>query len=203
MERLFKKKYLLSQLCGLASALFILDACRPSPKNEKEESQTIIVEYREALASADSSWQVMIKSDDAKIDNMSRLADELKLIDGADTALLRSTQENIGKLKLLRYSKENMGESGKIDQYDSSCTSAFEMLRKEISRNPKAIQYQLVNQLKNEITVADDSVLFYRKSYDKQADRINHLLSRDKEGILKKEATQFKQNPLPVFRLKP
>jgi len=168
-------------------------SCKPDAKKDESANNT---GTSKALQSADSSWAAMMRSDDAKMANMKRLASELQLLEGADSVALKRIHSKIDSLPAYRYEMENL-ENSRIDKYDEVCTAAISALKTEISRIPKATNYQIVNQLVSEITAADDSVLFYRKAYDSSADRYNSLSGTGKESA------EGSGKKLPVFRVIP
>ena len=176
-----------------------LVACKNNTNQNQENSVT---SFDLTLAKADSSWNLMMKSDDSKLDDMNRLAEELLLIENCDSASLIQAREQILDLRKIRYTKETLGEPGLIDRYDSLTTAAIGLLRAEISRNEKAGHYQLIEQLKSEIITADDSVLFYRKGYDSFASMLNEEMQKNKATSLP-AIEGMKNGRLPLFRLIP
>jgi hypothetical protein len=183
----------------LIFVFFCLAACKNNSNQNKENSPTIIGVN---IAKADSSWNLMMKSDDAKLDNMIRLADELLLIENCDSASIIQARDQILGLRKIRYTKETLGEPGLIDRYDSLTTAAIGLLRAEINRNDKAGHYQLIERLKSEIITADDSVLFYRKDYDYFASILNEELKKNNKAALP-AIEGLKNGRLPLFRLIP
>jgi hypothetical protein len=175
-----------------------------SRSNTQKQTRDVVIEdFRYNLTAADSSWQVMMNSDDGKIQNMDRLVSELLLIDGSDSVSLLAIRSGIEGLKKERYSKYNIRKTGIIDRYDSLTTSLIVTLKKEVSRNPKAEQFQIVNQLVSEISLADDSVLFYRKEYDRFADRLNLSMKKNKKKLKEEFQGIDSITSYPVFRLIP
>jgi hypothetical protein len=181
--------------------LFIAVSCRQP--SGKAGTDAILIEFRQNLSGADSSWHVMMNSDDGKIQNMERLTAELLLLDACDSSSLMKIKTAISGLKEMRYNRQNLREPGRIDQYDSACTALITALKQEVSRNPKAEQFQIVNQLVNEVSVADDSVLFYRKEYDRFADKLNISLKENRKKLQSEIRQPDSLKPFPVFRLVP
>ncbi|HPI09935.1 MAG TPA: hypothetical protein PLK63_02795 [Catalimonadaceae bacterium] len=91
--------------------------------------------------------------------------------------------------------------SRNIDKYDSITNQVIQKLRNESNQNPNAIKYQIVNQLFSEIQLADDSVLFYRKEYDRTVDSFNNFLKTRKKDLKKSGINVDSLQPYPVFRL--
>lgn len=189
----------------IVSSLFLLFAGFYSCKNSgsKDKPNPEVLEYSKALTSADSCWMKMIASDDNKFHNMMRLTEELLLIDGCDSQAVQLVKIEIEKAQNLRYSRERIGEKGAIDRHDSLTDQSLASLRKEVARNPNAVSFQIVNQLVSEITQADDSVLFFRKEYDHQIDKLNQLLKSKKKEIAQGIPSVDSIESFPVFRLNP
>jgi len=143
----------------------------------------------------------MITSDDNKIENMNRLVRELQMIDGSNAESLNSTALEVQKLSGQRYDQKTMKFSRNIDKYDSITNQVIQKLRNESNQNPNAIKYQIVNQLFSEIQLADDSVLFYRKEYDRTVDSFNNFLKTRKKDLKKSGINVDSLQPYPVFRL--
>ena len=185
----------------LLSSLGGFFSCKNSGPKDKPNPE--VLEYSKALSSADSCWTKMIASDDNKFHNMMRLTDELLLIDGCDSQAVQLAKIEIEKAQSLRYSRERMGEKGAIDRHDSLTDLTLASLRKEVARNPNAVSFQIVNQLVSEINQADDSVLFFRKEYDHQIDKLNQLLKAKKKEITQGIPSVDSIESFPVFRLNP
>jgi hypothetical protein len=176
-------------------------ACKPPVK--KEGSSKVVLDYSSSISKADSCWAIMMLSDDNKISNMQRLAKELMLVDGSDSLALEKIKSSIEQLPGQRYNRISMGAKGSIDRYDSLCTAALSSLRKEVSKNPNAVQFQIVNQLLSEVGQADDSVLFYRKEYDRCAEKLNLLLKNHGKVISAEIPEADSIKAFPIFRLVP
>ena len=149
----------------------------------------------------DTTWQKMTNSDVNKFGNMTRLVQELKLIDGSESKILDSIDSQIKKLDQIRYTARNISESKRIDQFDSVTNLIWSQLRKEVLKNKNAEKYQIVNQLVSEIQQADDSVLFYRKDYDRKVDEFNAFYKKNKKELKQTYADFDQLKPYPVFRL--
>jgi len=186
---------------AIACLLLITVSCRQP--SGKAGTDAILVEFRHNLSGADSSWRVMMSSDDGKLQNMERLTAELLLLDACDSSSLMNIKKAISGLKEMRYNRQNLREQGRIDQYDSACTALITGLKQEVSRNPKAEQFQIINQLVNEVSVADDSVLFYRKEYDRFADKLNLSLKENRKNLQGEIKELDSLKAFPVFRLVP
>jgi len=178
----------------LVSALALLAAgCNKQPKtgNDTEEDAAFLVEFHKVKA--DSLWQGMMASNNAKIANTAYF---LKVASDflPDTIRLAALQTENEQLKAKRYTQIDLRD--RIDSYDSAENHILQGLGDLFNTYP-AIQIVNTSKALEEIKAADDSVLIYRYMYDKEADAYNMAIIQNKKNIDK--ATK----PLPVFRLNP
>jgi hypothetical protein len=94
-----------------------------------------------------------------------------------------------------------MGSGKAIDRYDSATNSILSSIKQEIQSNPETERFQIVQQLRNEIQMADDSVLYFRKGYDKQVDALNGYLKKNRKQLKRISPIFDTIQPFPVFRL--
>jgi len=193
-------KYMNNVILFVLSIGFVLSSCKQVQKSSVTET-TISKELEKQTFQLDSTWNVMFQSDDNKIENLSRLVKELQMIDGSNSGLLTLAEKEIQSIKGFRYDQNSMRISRNIDIYDSVTNGVIQKLRNETNQNPNAIKYQIVNQLMTEIQQADDSILFYRKEYDRTVDSYNSSLKTRKKDLKKSWINVDSMKPYPVFRL--
>jgi hypothetical protein len=184
----------------LLSIAFALSSCKQVQKSSVAES-SVSKELENQKLQLDSTWNVMFQSDDNKIENLNRLVKELQMIDGSNSGLLTLAEKEIQSIKGFRYDQNSMRISRSIDIYDSVTNVVIQKLRNETNQNPNAIKYQIVNQLISEIQLADDSILFYRKEYDRTVDSYNNFLKTRNKDLKKSGINVDSLKPYPVFRL--
>lgn len=185
---------------SLLCSIIWISSCRQVQNSGAGES-AVTQEFDKQLKNLDSTWNAMIKSDDNKIDNMNRLVKELQMIDGSNVLLLNAADKAVRELKNRRYDQASMKLSHNIDIYDSATNQTIQKLRNETTQNPNAIKYQIINQLISEIQQADDSVLFYRKEYDRTVDSFNNFIKTRKKELKKSGINTDSIRPYPLFRL--
>jgi hypothetical protein len=178
----------------------------PTPRPVPEEAQNNIESWIDLYDKPNKdrwAWELTITymSNTYKIENLSRLVKELQMIDGSNSGLLTLAEKEIQSIKGFRYDQSSMRTSRNIDIYDSVTNGVIQKLRNETSQNPNAIKYQIVNQLMSEIQQADDSILFYRKEYDRTVDSYNSFLKTRKKDLKKSGINVDSMKPYPVFRL--
>lgn len=177
-----------------------------SCKQDQKAGETIdplVVGFERFVSKTDTAWEKMMASDNQKIDNMRRLVEELILIDGSDETQLKELKTKIEDLPTIRYNRLDMKESTKIDRYDAATNEAIAQIRQAISANPNAMKYQIVNQLMAEVGLADDSVLVFRKEYDRALDSLQVFRKKNRKKLKKILPATDSLPEFPRFRLMP
>jgi hypothetical protein len=188
-------------ISGLMVLVLISFGCKQVPK--KTTASPFVTELENHLTLIDSSWTAMIKSDDNKISNLERLSKELELIDGSNVEALKEIEEYLKLLPKHRYDQITMKDSKAIDKYDSTTNEVILKIKKVSSENPNAQKYQIVNQLVSEIQAADDSVLFFRKEFDRSVDAYNFFIGKNQKELKKSYPGYDSLRRFSVFRLIP
>lgn len=142
------------------------------------EAEAVVIQKQ-----LDSTWSKMMASDDRKLANMQLLVNEMKLISGIDSTKLPEFESSIEALKPKRYTQESMNESAKIDQYDQATDQLWGSMKQFVRSNEEAEKYQVINQLVEEIGLADDSVIVYRHNYDEVLDRYNAFVTKHEKHL--------------------
>jgi hypothetical protein len=181
----------------------IFSCSEKSGSGANESNTTVVNKMNEVLNKTDSSWRVMMQSEERKIENLGILIKELGLIDGSSPKHLEQIRLQLEELKQNQYDRISMANSHLIDQYDSLTNNLLSEIRKEINQNKETIKYQVVNQLINEIQAADDSVLFLRKAYDEQIDEYKNFLEKHKDELKKLIPNLDSLKKFNYFRLNP
>ncbi len=147
--------------------------------------------------STDKAWELMIKSDDQKIDDIARLLQEISYCKSYNAMLLDSLTDVVKTMKDKRYKQSTM-LSEEIDQYDEF-TNLIISRTKYLARTTQELKsHPIAETLYNDIAKADNDVARYRSLYDRFAMEYNSYLEANKEA-LGENAKDFKK--LPVFSL--
>jgi hypothetical protein len=186
-----------------AAAIILLTNMQCSREKQKTaKSEAALLSEAEKIELAmDSAWQVMIASDDNKLNNMLLLADRISYLKSYQDTEITNLKERVEALRKQRYSRSDIAVSERIDAYDDNTTLLFTYMRKTLAQHPDANNFQIILQLQDEIAAADDSMILYRKGYDAQVDRWNALVSKKADALQK--AGKENTKPLPLFRLIP
>jgi len=178
-------------------------SCHQKISKNDNAIDSLGLELKNDMSAMGSFWILMINSDDNKISNLKRLVEELKLVDGSSEEDLNGIKAKIESLEASRYSRNSMQNSSSIDFYDSLTNSAISEVRRAINVNPNAVKFQIINQLIAEIQAADDSVLHFRKQYDRSVDSYNSFFKINLDKLKSKRPELDSLKMYPVFRLIP
>jgi hypothetical protein len=144
--------------------------------------------------SANKAWEVMIKSDDQKIDDIARLLQEISYCKSYNAMLLDSLTEAVKTLKDKRYKQLTM-QSPEIDKYDE-ITNIIISRVKYLARTTEELKsHPIAETLYNDIAKADNDVALYRSMYDRFAMDYNHYLEANKD-LLGNKKEEFQKLPL-------
>jgi hypothetical protein len=185
-----------------AAIIFLFNAQCSREQQKTAKSEAALVSEAEKIEQAmDSAWQVMIASDDNKLNNILLLADRISYLKNYHDTEITNLKERVEALRKQRYSRSDIEVSERIDAYDDSTNLLLTYMRNTLAQHPDANNFQIILQLQEEIAAADDSMILYRKGYDAQVDRWNALVSKKADALQK--AGKQNTKPLPLFRLIP
>ena len=123
------------------------------------------------------SWQVMMKDDNEKLDDMSRLLDEVSYTNNYDQAKLDDFRQRIETLKALRYNRKTMWDSELIDKYDEASHYLVNDLLTYSENHPDYSRFPTMATLVQDIREAHQRVLYFRIDYDEYAKEYNKFVT--------------------------
>ena len=147
--------------------------------------------------SANKAWLVMIKSDDQKINDISRLLQEISYCKKYNALLLDSLTTVTKTMKEKRYQQLSM-TSEEIDRYDELTDKVISRAKFLGSTTKDLASHPIAETLFSDIAAADNDVVRYRNLYDGFAFAYNDYYEANKL-VLSDKVKNFKK--LPVFRL--
>ena len=146
----------------------------------------------------DTAWNVMMKDDDEKLDNLKRILQEVEYSGNYNRLKLESLINQIEALVSIRYDQRSMSDSELINKYDDLTTQVMGNVTNFTTSLAQFEQYPLMGQLLQEVFEADDRVLRFRIDYDKTAKQFNSFIeTHEPEGQV--VAKQKILQPKPVF----
>lgn len=123
------------------------------------------------------SWQVMIKDDNEKLDDMNRLLDEISYTNHYDQAELEEYRDRVKTLKAMRYNQKTMWDSELIDKYDETSHYLVNDLLIYAESHPDYSRFPTIASLVEDIRKAHQRVLYFRIDYDEYAKEYNRFIT--------------------------
>ncbi len=169
-----------------------IDSLKSIPKDS--DPLSVFMAMRD---STNKAWEVMIKSDDQKINDLSRLLQEISYCKKHNVLLLDSLTTVVNTMKSKRYTQLTM-TSAEIDKYDDLTNKVISRAKFLGNTTPELTSHPIAETLYSDIATADNDIVRYRNLYDSFAFAYNAYYEANKETL----AVQVKDfQKLPVFRL--
>ena len=180
-----------------------LSSCTASKHKAEESNFDRIDSLRSYFLTIEDSllyrWNLMIKDDNERINDLSNLLEELNQIGTVDTNAVNSLREEVSKIKKARYFMTKM-TSSQIDFYDSfsfSISSKVIQLTEGLEQND---QYPNLADIISSISAREAKILLYRVNYDNVAKEHNKFVD-DHDSILDQIDPEYRHTHLPLFEI--
>lgn len=161
------------------SALFF--SCVKRENDSSNAVFTKIDSLTEAYLSLQDSmlhtWNVMMKDENQKLENIGLLLQELKAT-GEDPSQIESLYERLEQLKRIRFTQKSMANPHVVEEYDFASNSLISEVISIAEVNPTYTQNPRLQQLTDQVKEADQRVSIYREEYDAVVDNFNHFLDK-------------------------
>lgn len=145
------------------------------------------------------SWNVMINDDNQKIEAMHDLLHEL-MVTSSEHNDLHAYEEQLNHLIELRYDQHTIAEEDLIEEYDFASNLLVTELISEAESQEEFAYNTTLQNLVEEIRIAEQRVSLYREEYDAITTRYNHFLKENRDYL--DEITQSDTLELkPVFQM--
>ena len=126
------------------------------------------------------TWNVMIKDENEKIENIHILLEEMKDSDHFDKDEVESLHQRWEQLKRIRFTQKSMSNPHVVEEYDFASNSLITEVISLAESDPSFPQNTKLQQLTDLIKSADQRVSIYREDYDKVVDHFNQFLNEVK-----------------------
>ncbi|KAA3436704.1 hypothetical protein [Rufibacter hautae] len=165
---------------------------RPISNEQLKEELTVLSD------TLNGKWKVMMWSDSLKTQQMEEMLAAIP--PAAMEAQQRSElQKALRRLRTLRYDRNTVRDSDRIDAYDAAQDSVWNALRAFLPEDgPTGVPR--VDSLNQSITAHQTETVFYRGRYDQTAKELNTLLRRYKKQVPKLGKPFDTLQPAPLFQ---
>jgi len=183
--------------------VFSLSQCKNSRKtaaNQQRELDSLVAVYQTINDSIDFAWNAMIEDDDDKHLFMKRLLLEVSYTNSYDKTRFNALNQQIDRLKAMRYDRGTMADSRRIDDYDSATSVVSAVVIDFALRHPGYDDSDLMKELVDDINDKNSMILIFRIHYDGFVKDREKFIKKNKKKLLKAfDQTEFES--LPVFAL--
>lgn len=205
-------KNLLRSLIIVFAFVLAFTACKKPGEDKQEEveietalSQSELDSLQFAFMavndSLDANWIVMIQDDDEKIADMKRLLKEVSYTKRYDKAKYDSLVKEVDKLSHMRYDRNSMADSDKIDEYDEATSNLTNEVIMFAANHPQYNDYPKLEEIINDIQAADNRIIIHRIRYDRSAKEFNSFVKRNQKHILQIDSNTNKWKEVALFEL--
>lgn len=129
------------------------------------------------------AWNMMINDDNRKIKAMHDLAHHLMVSGEANKDELMTLEERLEQLSHLRYSQKTMANDDVVAEYDFASQSLISELTTLAEAAIGSSNDSTIQELVDQITIADQRVAVYREEYDSIAKEFNSFLEENKANL--------------------
>ena len=126
------------------------------------------------------AWNMMINDDNRKIKAMHNLVHHLLVSGEHNKDELMALEKRLEQLSHLRYSQKTMANEDVVAEYDFASQSLISELTSLAEASIGSSNDSTVQELVDQITVADQRVTSYREEYDSIAKDFNTFLDKNK-----------------------
>jgi hypothetical protein len=156
-------------------------------KREKEAPTAVftrIDSLTEAYLSLQDSmlhtWNVMMKDENEKLENVALLLQELKVAAGEEHTRIESLEQRLDQLSRIRFTQKTMVNPHVVEEYDFASNSLISEIIAIAESDPRFEQNTKMQQLTDWVKSADQRVPIYREEYDAVVDSFNQFLEKVK-----------------------
>lgn len=170
--------FFLRSLFSVLLVALILVACNKNSSTTLTPTavDSLKTVFQDINSEMDTAWNVMMKDDDEKLDNLKRILQEVEYSGNYNRLKLDSLIDQIEALVSIRYDQQSMSDSELINKYDDMTTQVMGNVTDYTTSLEQFEQYPTMGQLLQEVFEADDRVLRYRIDYDRTAKQFNAFI---------------------------
>jgi hypothetical protein len=144
-----------------------------------------------------NTWNRMLYDDNKRIQSMKSIIHEIKVTREADLDVLQSLDYRIDQLHRIRYTQKTMTNTDVVEEYDFASNSLVTEIIAMAESIPSYAYNSTLQQLVEEVRLADQRIEAHRADYDAAAQAYNQFLEANKH-LLKEidESASFEKKPL-------
>lgn len=181
----------------IATLVYACDGGKNASKSSGKQ-EALLTKYLALEDSVQKYWRIMIADDDDKHILMRRLLLEVSYTNNYDKVKWKELNDLIDELKPQRYDQVTMGNSAKIDAYDSASFSLSDQIFVYSRQHPRFDQFPLMAELIDDINGKNNYILMHRIHYDSWVKKFNEFKKKNRKRLA---TSDLDINYLPIFEL--
>lgn len=139
-------------------------------------------------------WNLMINDDNQKLKAMSNVLHELLVGKQANKEEVEVLQKRLEQLTRIRFTQKTMSNPDVIEEYDFASNNMMSEIISLTTASPNYEQNTTLQNLVENINLADQRTLLYRADYDAIARSYNSFLERNQKVLKSIDATCSLEN---------
>jgi hypothetical protein len=123
-----------------------------------------------------STWNLMTKDENEKLESVKFLLQEMKESKGFNKSQVESLVQQEEQLERIRFTQKTMEDAHVVEEYDFASNALITEVISLVESHPDFVNTPKWVRLADAIKSADQRISTYREEYDSVANRYNHLL---------------------------
>lgn len=188
----------LTGVLSLLTTLAFWQCTRPDGERVLYSTEDFVTEnylaYQDSLVHA---WNMMISDDNDKLTSLHELLSEMRNAGEVGNAhLLLKFEERLSQLHRIRYTQKSMSNADVIEEYDFASTSLVREILALAESCPAYPTHTRIQQLVEEIRLAEERIENYRADYDDLVTHYNLFLEVNKKHLGQVNRDSLRKKPL-------
>jgi hypothetical protein len=129
-------------------------------------------------------WNVMMNSENQKIDAMHSLIHEMIITHPDELDQLKVLEERLEQLMRMRYTQKSIANEDVIAEYDFAADALISELTATVQAKKEYSYNRTLQKLVSTIEHSDEKVLFFRNEYDSIVRVFNTFIEKNKGALI-------------------
>jgi hypothetical protein len=130
------------------------------------------------------SWNIMINDDNQKVTAMHHLLHELMVSSSGADVEFKTYENQLTQLTELRYSRASLSEPDVVEEYDFASNVLVSELISRAESSPDFVYNRKMQELVDQIRIADQRVNLFREEYDAVTSRYNAFIQENQTYLI-------------------
>ncbi len=145
------------------------------------------------------AWNLLVNDENMKIKNINTLLDHLLSWGAFEKTTLTTLDNRLDQLRKIRITQKTLGNPYVVEEYDFASNTLISELISLTESKPDLLRDKTIQNLLDQIKIAEQNVSVYRANYDSVAEVFNRFLSKN-ESLLKEIDRKVNLEKRPLFK---